>query len=479
MTTIKWWYRVLYSSQLQKKRKSWSDGYMYYLVASKKAVLLDDGGRSLETHQPVDAGDLQGSRELLMTSYVVTVDGDPIAEPVFEDTKQEAPEALAPEALAVSSSTAVGSVLNAILYTKDKLKKLKSWSDGYLSCDPGLQMVLFFGEDGKVFLRQKRAVEEVREGAQIETGSYLIEVTGPLSAAPKKAVAEPAREAELVPDYDCDLPEEEPCFELMYSQDTKKKSKKWLDGHLIYTKASGLGRFYDEAGKQIFKRNLAWRQIDDQEAIATARYVFQIGSVRARPEGVKQEDAPAAASIGSKRRNPFDGPSEAISAEDSCLFMEYALHYTADVNKSKKQYAEGHLWYDGGEVKFFDEDGKMMYKTKTGSAAIYDGVEMKTRKYWITVGAEKHRHLKDPVPGVVDENCRPPAEAEMVALKSATLGPAAPESVAPEPATPEPAAPAARTPAKLGQATGRTTEQLLAFFTKSKPSAGAPGSGAI
>lgn len=139
---IKWWYRVLYSAQLQKKSKAWIDGYMYYIVSLKKAVLLDQKGRLLDSYQPVNAGDLQGDRELLMESFVVTVDGDPIDEPAFQkDIKEAEVSTECTDAVAAPIGHAP-SCYHAILYTKDKRKKNKSWCDGHLSYDPMSKLVL-------------------------------------------------------------------------------------------------------------------------------------------------------------------------------------------------------------------------------------------------------------------------------------------------------------------------------------------------
>lgn len=130
MTSIRWWYRALYSTQLQKKNKSWTDGYIYYIVASKKAVLLDEHGKFLQSIQPVNAGDLQDQRSLTMESYAVTVDGSPIEEPKFHQCEQiESKAKILPSQLCEAEHV---SFIRRTLYTKDKVKKAKSWHDGYM-----------------------------------------------------------------------------------------------------------------------------------------------------------------------------------------------------------------------------------------------------------------------------------------------------------------------------------------------------------
>lgn len=140
---IKWWYRALYSKQIQKKNKTWTDGYIYYLVAIKKAVLLDEHGRVLESLQPVNAGDLQGDRELIMESCVAMVDGDPIPEPGFNERPSLKPDAVEEvEEVAVKAAPITNSIIfHALLYTKDKQKKAKKWHDGHISYDQSTQLV--------------------------------------------------------------------------------------------------------------------------------------------------------------------------------------------------------------------------------------------------------------------------------------------------------------------------------------------------
>lgn len=133
---LKWSYKVLYSTQLQKKNKSWSDGYLNYVVSLKKAVLLDESGRTLDVLQPVNAGDLQVGGELVMERHVVTVDEGPIDLP-FQTTGKVivTPYDGASEPECVNQTPAPSittGAMFAILYSKDKSKKAKKWLDGYV-----------------------------------------------------------------------------------------------------------------------------------------------------------------------------------------------------------------------------------------------------------------------------------------------------------------------------------------------------------
>lgn len=80
----------------------------------------------------------------------------------------------------------------------------------------------------------------------METGSFLIEVSNPISQKPlsKKQLAESEESAGLDVVYDCDAEEDEVTFELVYTEDMVKKSKKWLDGYIVYRKENEMVRFY-------------------------------------------------------------------------------------------------------------------------------------------------------------------------------------------------------------------------------------------
>ena len=146
---LKWTFKIRYSSQLLKKNKSWTDGYMYYIVGLKKAVLLDESGKTLDVLQPVNAGDLQVGGELLMERYVVTVDEGPFEAPLEKlfkkavDVMAPADDAFEPECdLHVSGSSSTTDSMFAILYSKDKTKKTKKWLDGYVAVGSATNIIV-------------------------------------------------------------------------------------------------------------------------------------------------------------------------------------------------------------------------------------------------------------------------------------------------------------------------------------------------
>lgn len=202
--------------------------------------------------------------------------------------------------------------------------------------------------------------EDIADGSMFETGMHIIEVSNPIQKPDlKKKPADQEDVPVLTVDYDCDLDEEEPCFDLLYTADTRKKAKKWIDGYIQYHKATSIAKFYGEDGKMMFKRHLAWRQIDEQEELATARFIFQIGAHRDGP----LESTVAAPVKPEKYNKRTSGKEEVeLSSVDLSLFMEHSINYTTDTQKKTKKWCDGHLWYETGLCKIFDEDGKEIYK---------------------------------------------------------------------------------------------------------------------
>lgn len=79
---------------------------------------------------------------------------------------------------------------------------------------------------------------EIEDGSLLESGLYMFEVSNILARPPGKRSAEVKEELVLPVEYDCDLVEDEPCFELLYTEDIKKKAKKWKDGYIRYCKST-------------------------------------------------------------------------------------------------------------------------------------------------------------------------------------------------------------------------------------------------
>lgn len=204
--------------------------------------------------------------------------------------------------------------------------------------------------------------EEIADGSVHETRTYFIEVSSPVPRPDlKRATLDQENVPALVVDYDCDLEEDEPCFDLQYTEDTKKKSKKWIDGYLQYSKKESTAKFYGEDGRLLLKRHVSWRQIDEQEELATVRFIFQIG---AHLDGPTKPAAIASETNSQKPCKRMSGIEEVeLSQADLSLFVEHSASYTTDTQKKAKTWQEGHLWYESGICKVFDEDGKEIYKS--------------------------------------------------------------------------------------------------------------------
>lgn len=111
----------------------------------------------------------------------------------------------------------------------------------------------------------------------------------------------------------------------------------------------------------MFKRNLAWRQIDQQEEIATGRFILQIGAKTDKKDSEFLTAASEPAPTMIKRAKMGEIGSVDLSASDLSLFIEHEVHYTTDTQRKTKRWSEGHLWYDSGSCKVFDEDGKQIF----------------------------------------------------------------------------------------------------------------------
>lgn len=76
----------------------------------------------------------------------------------------------------------------------------------------------------------------VADGCLLETGLYVFDIGDALDSVPLKVFKQ--EPVELVVDYECELEAAEPCFNIVYTEDKLKKTKKWKDGYLRFAKES-------------------------------------------------------------------------------------------------------------------------------------------------------------------------------------------------------------------------------------------------
>jgi hypothetical protein len=184
-------------------------------------------------------------------------------------------------------------VLYDILYTRDMQKKSKTWHDGVLKYHPELKLAEFYSEEA--VLLHKKIIDVVKEGLMIETGSIILEISS-------------IRQSEAKIDENVNIPntiklatkkedsvsrnpivsnnstkssngidsQNSKSFNILYSSDKHKKSKKWFDGRMNFASSTGLAKFYSEDGSLFFKKCIKSEDALVGAEFESGQYIFQV-----------------------------------------------------------------------------------------------------------------------------------------------------------------------------------------------------------
>ncbi len=157
-------------------------------------------------------------------------------------------------------------VLYNILYTNCKTAKMtKTWQDGLLKYHPTLKLAEFYDAIGT--LLHKKTMETVAEGTVIYDaggGSITIEISSKREEI-TKSITTTTNTIRL--------------FNILYTTDKHKKSKKWLDGRLEYDETTKLARFMGESTGDCFYKKIMAREMAvraNGEEFETGAYIIQI-----------------------------------------------------------------------------------------------------------------------------------------------------------------------------------------------------------
>lgn len=188
-----WTYAVQYALNTAKKHKSFNDGVLKYYPGPRRAVLMDAQEVVIEELLPVMAGGLFPGGQIDLEKHIVIV-GDSLA----ETKKASAPKRMVPTSAPLKRHIRSGAIpvhsmpdpplgdCHELLYTTDKVKKIKKWIDGKVEWKNG--EAIFYDDESKSFYRKKMPRDDLQDGAELSAAQYLFQM-GPVCGPPMKRVA--------------------------------------------------------------------------------------------------------------------------------------------------------------------------------------------------------------------------------------------------------------------------------------------------
>lgn len=304
---ICWRFAAQYSTELTAQRKTFHDGQLEYYPALKKARLLDAQGQLIEESWQVNAIGLFPGGEFTLERTFVTIMADnagiqgetpdenitTMVNRDVEDADTRRGDKLRGEGEPVKSFIRTQ---YDILYTRDKLKKTKTWHDGWLDIkEEGL--VTFHDDETNSVLHRKKitSLAEIAEGSIFESASFVFEILHQRAemrdAVRKKANVDREAEeeaTETLADNIDNIKSGKCVYEVLYSTDLIRKAKRWKDGRVEWNATNCQAQFVDEEGKDIYRRKLLAKDLFEGNELKSGQYVFQIGSLAASPKDLNQ-----------------------------------------------------------------------------------------------------------------------------------------------------------------------------------------------
>lgn len=180
-------HQVLYTSDKHKKAKKWHDGWMS-LQSSGLALFYNDGDdrivhrRQVKSMQEIEEGTILETSTLLIeiTSKIAEL-RTPRKATSPSHNEEEEQERIDQPANASTLGPQDAEQEYELLYTADKVKKLKRWKDGRLKWSPtGLS--LFYNEEGRVMHRRRVETHELAEGHELASAQYLFQIGAAIRA---------------------------------------------------------------------------------------------------------------------------------------------------------------------------------------------------------------------------------------------------------------------------------------------------------
>ncbi len=313
---------IAYTADKHKSKKQWLSGTMNYNKTTKIAHFYTEDGGQLDQLKQCSEERVAVDAELELRRYLVEIGQLIGEEESVDDLFARLNEELGIEAgngrsncggSAVIKPVSVGkpstklppskvptkldesdmkTCINCdILFTRDKHKKSKIWNDGILKFFPSRNLGEFWDDAGT--LLHKKVMSAIKAGELFETSNLIIEVVGEIlentsktetkqvegfvntrlkQQTISKPIPKPSMTASSAGSSDRRK------FNLIFTADKhKKNTKKWIDGRVEWSPATGNAVFFNEDGECFYKRILPAGQIEIDSEFESGQYLFQIG----------------------------------------------------------------------------------------------------------------------------------------------------------------------------------------------------------
>ena len=323
----------------------------------------------------------------------------------------------------------------SISYTADKHKaKNRCWLQGKMNYNTATSMTHFYDEDNVEIGKMKLRADQIKANAEFSLWKHLIEL-GVLECeeecvedlferlnkelgidefdkkdkhhnsmeATTKVIKSSVSRSIQKPKIPTKVGQFEPLdlYDILYTRDLSKKTKKWHDGVMKYHPKLRLAEFHDATGTLMMKKTM--EEVKEGNVVEGAGVVIEICALRSGGDALKEDSEDVVNMISDAVADVTDSSEAVTKASHSqnsktkntnTTFktkdanITYGILYTTDKHKKAKKWLDGRLDYDpiSRLAKFIDEEGgNCFYKKVMREGEIVVGDELQSGMYILQI----------------------------------------------------------------------------------------------
>ncbi|KAJ1932126.1 Protein zgrf1 [Linderina macrospora] len=171
-------FTALYTHQKQKKVKAWQEGTAHYNEEHNEFVLYDVDNKRISSYRLRAREPIELSNEYDIGRYLLTLEEekgggcDDDTAGSNEEAQQENTIRTLPTKTEDEENTAY-----MVLYTTQKVKKVKAWAEGTLMYNPDSSRIVLKDDSGSTLTSSHYPKSKAIEiGSEIDHGQYLIQI---------------------------------------------------------------------------------------------------------------------------------------------------------------------------------------------------------------------------------------------------------------------------------------------------------------